>query len=71
MLGLSGAMVFGLIAGYLSWRGAYQGEPGGRLFYRRIASFAGAVAGGAIMAVFLARCDMFASYCLGVGAGFN
>ena len=70
MLGLSGAIVFGLIAGYLSWRSAHQGEAGGGSFYRAIATFAGAIAGAAAMAVLPARSEMFTAYCLGLGVGF-
>ena len=60
--------MFGAVVGYIAWYAVLPGKKDVDL--KTVSSFMGVVGGGAILALFPAKTDLFLGYCWGLGVGF-
>lgn len=69
-MNLVGGFAFGLIVGYLTWHVARPGVPNTELNIKTLFGVIGALGGAAILTLFPAGTDLFASYSIGLAIGF-
>jgi hypothetical protein len=67
---LVGGFAFGLVVGYLSWHAVFPEEGKSELTIRTVSAFIGSVGGAAVMLLFPAQTDLFATYACGLAVGF-